>query len=255
MVLTHLILNGMIKVKGQLGEMAKCLEDPEPRVSDLAKLFFSELATKENAVYNNLPDIISHLSIGKHAVDEETFARTMRFIFTFIDKEKQAENVVEKLCQRFRLASDERQWRDIAFCLSLLPYKSERSIKKLIDGLPFYQDKLFQPEVYKRFQEILAKARANKTAGGGAGAGRGAGGPAAGGAAGEGAGDLREFEEIIAQAAAKGEQDEALEGAAQAKVAKLTGGKGRGKTSSAAATGAAKRATRGSRRISVASEA
>ena len=100
MVLTHLILNGMIKVKGQLGEMAKCLEDEEERVSDLAKLFFSELATKENAVYNNLPDIISHLSIGKHAVDEETFARTMRFIFTFIDKEKQAENVVEKLCQR-----------------------------------------------------------------------------------------------------------------------------------------------------------
>lgn len=56
LVLTHLILNGMIKVKGQLGEMAKCLEDEEPRVADLAKLFFTELATKENAIYNNLPD-------------------------------------------------------------------------------------------------------------------------------------------------------------------------------------------------------
>ena len=56
MVLTHLILNGMIKVKGQLGEMAKCLEDPDNRISDLAKLFFSELSTKENAIYNNLPD-------------------------------------------------------------------------------------------------------------------------------------------------------------------------------------------------------
>jgi condensin complex subunit 1 len=56
MVLTHLILNGMIKVKGQLGEMAKCLEDPEPRIADLAKLFFTELSTKENAIYNNLPD-------------------------------------------------------------------------------------------------------------------------------------------------------------------------------------------------------
>lgn len=100
MVLTHLILNGMIKVKGQLGEMAKCIEDPEERVSDLAKLFFSELATKENAVYNNLPDIISHLSIGAHAVDEDKFARIMGYIFQFIDKEKQAENVVEKLCQR-----------------------------------------------------------------------------------------------------------------------------------------------------------
>ncbi|KAF6767508.1 Condensin complex, subunit 1, N-terminal [Kalmanozyma brasiliensis GHG001] len=245
MVLTHLILNGMIKVKGQLGEMAKCLEDEEPRVSDLAKLFFSELATKENAVYNNLPDIISHLSIGKHAVDEETFARTMKFIFTFIDKEKQAENVVEKLCQRFRLTNSERQWRDIAFCLSLLPYKSERSVKKLIEGLPFYQDKLYHGEVYKRFQEILAKARANKTGAAG-GARNGAGGTS------EGAGDLREFEEILAQAAAKGEQDEAFEGAAQAKVAKMTRGKGKsGKTSSAGV----KRSTRGSRRVSVESAA
>ncbi len=56
MVLTHLILNGMIKVKGQLGEMAKCLEDEDERIADLAKLFFSELSTKDNAIYNNLPD-------------------------------------------------------------------------------------------------------------------------------------------------------------------------------------------------------
>ncbi|PWZ02320.1 hypothetical protein BCV70DRAFT_198602 [Testicularia cyperi] len=262
MVLTHLILNGMIKVKGQLGEMAKCLEDDEPRVSDLAKLFFSELATKENAVYNNLPDIISHLSIGKHAVDEETFNRTMKFIFTFIDKEKQAENVVEKLCQRFRLTSEERQWRDIAFCLSLLPYKSERSIKKLIDGLPFYQDKLFHPEVYKRFQEILVKARANKVQGGGgrSGGGGGAGGEAGGAGAvatSESAGDLKEFEEILANAAAKGKQDSAFEGAAQARVAKLTKGRGRAakSTTSSATSSTAKKATRSSRRISVASEA
>lgn len=50
MVLTHLILNGMIKVKGQLGEMAKRLEDEERRVKDLAKLFFKELSQKENAI-------------------------------------------------------------------------------------------------------------------------------------------------------------------------------------------------------------
>ncbi|KAL4254139.1 Condensin complex subunit 1 [Abortiporus biennis] len=164
MVLTHLILNGMIKVKGQLGEMAKCLEDTDNRIADLAKLFFSELSTKENAIYNNLPDVISHLSVGAHAVDEEVFQSTMRYIFSFIEKEKQAENIVEKLCQRFRLTEEPRQWRDIAFCLSLLPFKSERSVKKLIDGLQFYRDKLHEEEVYNRFQEILTKARSNKSA-------------------------------------------------------------------------------------------
>lgn len=86
MVLTHLILNGMIKVKGQLGEMAKCLEDDDKRISDLAHLFFTELSTKDKAIYNNLPDIISHLSSGNSPVDEETFSTSMRFIFTFIDK-------------------------------------------------------------------------------------------------------------------------------------------------------------------------
>ncbi|KAG6901621.1 hypothetical protein C0995_009894 [Termitomyces sp. Mi166 len=163
MVLTHLILNGMIKVKGQLGEMAKCLEDPEPRIADLAKLFFKELSTKENAIYNNLPDVISHLSTGAHAVDEETFQSTLKYIFTFIEKEKQAENIVEKLCQRFHLCEEPRQWRDIAYCLSLLPFKSERSVKKLIEGLQFYRDKLHEPKVFERFQEILVKARSNKS--------------------------------------------------------------------------------------------
>lgn len=72
-------------------------------------------------------------------------------------QEKQAESIVEKLCQRFRLSEDPRQWRDIAFCLSLLPFKSERSVKKLIEGLQFYRDKLHEETVYARFQEILAK--------------------------------------------------------------------------------------------------
>ena len=90
MVLTHLILNGMIKVKGQLGEMAKCLEDEDKRISNLAHLFFTELSTKDKAIYNNLPDIISHLSGGVDALDEEAFGRTMKFIFTFVDKVRSA---------------------------------------------------------------------------------------------------------------------------------------------------------------------
>ncbi|WWC85617.1 uncharacterized protein L201_000481 [Kwoniella dendrophila CBS 6074] len=217
MVLTHLILNGMIKVKGQLGEMAKCLEDKDSRISDLSKLFFTELSTKDNALYNNLQDVISHLSIGKHKVDEDIFERTMKFIFTFIEKDKQAESIVEKLCQRFRSANEERQWRDIAFCLSLLPFKSERSMKKLIEGLPFYQDKLHEETVFRRFTEILAKARANK-------------------AANKPETELKEFEAILTEHQAKGLEDQALEAdvlrktkAAKKRAAKRPQANGRGR--------------------------
>ncbi|KAG6370249.1 non-SMC mitotic condensation complex subunit 1-domain-containing protein [Boletus reticuloceps] len=161
MVLTHLILNGMIK--GQLGEMAKCLEDEEPRVSDLAKLFFTELSTKDNAIYNNLPDVICRLG-SMPSTKKRSRARCATFsllskkqyppsssfppLIHALAQEKQAENIVEKLCQRLRLSEGPRQWRDIAFCLALLPYKSERSVKKLIDGLPFYRDKLHDKIVF-----------------------------------------------------------------------------------------------------------
>jgi condensin complex subunit 1 len=106
--------------------------------------------------------VISHLSVGDHALDEESFQSTMKYIFTFIEKEKQAESIVEKLCQRFRFSDAPRHWRDIAFCLALLPFRSERSLKKLIDGLPLYRDKLHDEGVYARFLEILGKAKGAK---------------------------------------------------------------------------------------------
>ncbi|KAJ6577303.1 non-SMC mitotic condensation complex subunit 1-domain-containing protein [Mycena capillaripes] len=201
MVLTHLILNGMIKVKGQLGEMAKCIEDPDTRISDLAKLFFKELSTKDNAIYNNLPDGIHQPPWNRdHAVDEETFQRTLTYIFSFIEKEKQAESIVEKLCQRFHLSEEPRQWRDIAFCLSLLPFKSERSVKKLIEGLPFYRDKLHEETVFERFTEILNKARQNKSPN-------------------KPDTELAEFEQILEDHKLQGEEDRDLEKRVQGKKA------------------------------------
>ncbi|KAI9354061.1 non-SMC mitotic condensation complex subunit 1-domain-containing protein [Zopfochytrium polystomum] len=159
MVLTHLILNGMVKVKSQLSEMAKCLEDPDKRISDLAKLFFTELSTKDNAVYNNLPDIISTLSRGDTGVTESQFRSIMKFILDFIKKEKQNEAIVEKLCLRFKASDIPRQWQDIGYCLSLIPFTTERCVKKLIDALPLYQDKLHDDILFKHIQDIILKVK------------------------------------------------------------------------------------------------
>ncbi|KAG0208089.1 Condensin complex subunit [Mortierella sp. GBA30] len=156
MVLTHLILNGMVKVKGQLGEMAICLVDEDARISDLARLFFTELTSKDNAVYNNMPDIISHMSNAK--IDEESYRKIMRFLFELI-KEKNMESMTEKLCQRFKNTDEPRGWRDIAFCLSMLPFKTEKSFKRLLEGFPNYQDKVHEEQVFKYLSDIIAKGR------------------------------------------------------------------------------------------------
>lgn len=64
MVLTHLILNDMVKVKGQISEMATCLEDKDNRISDLAKLFFLELSKKVKQSVNLRLKVIGANSVA-----------------------------------------------------------------------------------------------------------------------------------------------------------------------------------------------
>ena len=63
MVVTHLVLNDMIKVKGQVSHVAHSLNDSNEHIRELAKLFFIKLSERSNnPVYNLLGDIISIFS-------------------------------------------------------------------------------------------------------------------------------------------------------------------------------------------------
>lgn len=85
MTLTFLILAGQVKVKGQLGEMAKCLEDSDKRIADLARMFFTELASKDNAVYNHFVDMFSLLSAERN-LEETSLRRIIKFLIGFVEK-------------------------------------------------------------------------------------------------------------------------------------------------------------------------
>ncbi|CAI5959032.1 unnamed protein product [Closterium sp. NIES-65] len=101
LVLSHLILNDMMKVKGHISSLAVCLEDPEPRNADLARLFFHELSKKGSSlVYNLLPDMLSHMAVNPH-LSEPSLHAILRFLIAFIDKDKQREGLIDKLCHRF----------------------------------------------------------------------------------------------------------------------------------------------------------
>jgi len=85
MTLTFLILAGQVKVKGQLGEMAKCLEDSDKKIADMARMFFTELSTKDNAVYNQFIDMFSVLSADS-GLSEDALKRIVKFLAGFIEK-------------------------------------------------------------------------------------------------------------------------------------------------------------------------
>lgn len=45
-VLSYLVLNDMVKVRGTVADLAQCVNDENANVGQLAKFFFSELAKK-----------------------------------------------------------------------------------------------------------------------------------------------------------------------------------------------------------------
>jgi len=159
MVLTHLILNDMVKVKGQVCEIALCLQDEEIRIRDMARLLFNELSKRSNnPIYNLLPDIVSRLS--HMAMEKDQFRAIMAFLLAFIKKDRQSELLVEKLCHRFPKCTSISQKADIAFCLAQIKV-NEKCIKTLNDLLKFYKDALFDEDVLKNFLSIVTKAKKN----------------------------------------------------------------------------------------------
>ncbi|CAN9454730.1 unnamed protein product [Alternaria alternata] len=138
MTLTFLILAGQVKVKGQLGEMAKCLEDSDKKIADMARMFFTELSTKDNAVYNQFIDMFSVLSADS-ALSEDALKRIVKFLAGFIEKDKHAKQLSAKLASRLPRAESERQWNDVAYALGQLQHKDEEIQKMVSEGFKVVQ--------------------------------------------------------------------------------------------------------------------
>lgn len=135
MTITFLILAGQVKVKGQLSQMAKCLEHKDQGISDMCKMFFTELATKDNAIYNSFIDLFSGLS-NDDDLQEPQFHRIVKFVIGFIDSDKHINQLTGKLLQRLANSKNEREWNNVAFVLNTLPIKDEllEEVKTVIDG-------------------------------------------------------------------------------------------------------------------------
>lgn len=153
-ILAHLISHEMILVRGQISDLAICIVDENLEIKTITQQFFKEIANKSNILYNALPDIISRLSDPSLNLVEVNYHIIMKYIIGLINKDRQVESLIEKLCFRFRITNQERQWRDIAFCLSLLTY-TEKTIKKLMENIRFFKDKVQVDEVYNSFKQII----------------------------------------------------------------------------------------------------
>lgn len=83
-----------------------------------------------------------------------------RFILGLVQRERQLENLVEKLCQRLGTTSNDKQAEDISYCMSLLSY-NEKSLRFLLDNITCYGDKLRHKPVLDHFNTIMSGVNNN----------------------------------------------------------------------------------------------
>jgi condensin complex subunit 1 len=147
----------MIKARGHIAHIAMCLEDEDLRIRDIARLFWAEFSNKQNAIYNVIPDVISNLSNAEN-VDQAAFQRIMKLLMSYIEKDKQSESLIEKLCHRIHDSKDQSVGKDLVFCMAQLNYTA-KCIKKLVENHKCWIMLRTDKEAMAQFDAICNKAK------------------------------------------------------------------------------------------------
>ena len=89
MVITHLILNDMLKLRGEIVDICMLLEDEDERIRDQVKLFLYELHSKGgHIIYNLFPKAIGRLSKEFDQLSKTEFENIARNLLTYIKLDK-----------------------------------------------------------------------------------------------------------------------------------------------------------------------
>lgn len=67
----------MVRVKGQVSELALCIIDEDIQIQQDTKYFFKELSQRGYALYNVIPDILSRLSDPQVNLSESHFQQIL----------------------------------------------------------------------------------------------------------------------------------------------------------------------------------
>ena len=70
----------MVRVRGQISELALCIIDKDPQIQQDTKQFFKALSQKGNALYNVMPDILSRLTDPDLDINESDFQEILKYV-------------------------------------------------------------------------------------------------------------------------------------------------------------------------------
>ena len=146
--------------------MVHCLNDPDTTVQEVAKLFFTSLASRGQQLYNALPDIISRLtdpttrlSRDNTETAEEDFKLALGYLLQYIEKDKHFDSLFEQLTRRLIKAVDQRHVLELGFCLSQIKSITAKSVKPIqtlfTDNKDEIQKILCHKVIFESYKRLL----------------------------------------------------------------------------------------------------
>lgn len=156
-VISHLVLNDMIKLKGEIVEICLLLELNNEKLNDLVNLFISEYNKKgQNVIYNVIPKALARLNNDYKHLDYTKFQNVVKNLLKFVEKDKQTDGLIDKLFSKLKNSTNKKEWRNTTYCLSLLHY-NEKGFNKVLELFGNLKEKIDDDIVNENFSNIFAK--------------------------------------------------------------------------------------------------
>jgi condensin complex subunit 1 len=154
-VISHLVLNDMLKLKGEVVDICMLLDHKDPSIRIHVQTFFNEINNKgNNVIYNIIPKALARLSNEFKSLDYAKFKTIAVTLLKYVDKEKHIEGLMDKLFAKLKNSIDIVEWRNNTFVLSELNYNTE---KILIKFLQSYSEIIDKNDDNQDVKENLAK--------------------------------------------------------------------------------------------------
>lgn len=144
LVLVHLILNGMLKVRGEIVDIVMLLLDEDEQVRNQVNLFLAEQNLKDgNVIYNLFQNAIHRLS-REFKLEREEYERIIECVFKHINEErkKAMETLLESLANKIVRSDSHEERMNSVFCLSLMSFNSEAGLEKLLEHADAIRERL-----------------------------------------------------------------------------------------------------------------
>ena len=158
-VISHLALNDMLKMKGEVVDICMLLDHKDPSIRTHVQTFFNEINNKgNNVIYNIIPKALARLSNEFKSLEYSKFKTIAQTLLKYVDKEKHIEGLMDKLFAKLRNTTDNLEWRNNTFVLSELNYNSEKLLTKFLQSYSEIRDKNDDlPEVKENLAKIFSK--------------------------------------------------------------------------------------------------